>query len=63
VIEFVDKTDPMVVQLLGSRRDIYADYDPGQFDAWMNEFFNVVRCERLASGTRVLYYATSRCRP
>jgi SAM-dependent methyltransferase len=62
VIEFVDKTDPMVVQLLGSRRDIYADYDPGQFDAWMKEYFNVVRCERLASGTRVLYYAISRCR-
>lgn len=63
VIEFVDKTDPMVVQLLGSRRDIYADYDAHMFDVWMNEFFNVVRCERLGSGTRALYYATSRYRP
>jgi len=62
VIEFVDKADPMVRRILGSRRDIYADYGPQLFDAWMQEWFEVVRCERLGSGTRTLYYAISRCR-
>ena len=63
VIEFVDKADPMVGHVLGSRRDIYADYSPHQFEKGMNDFFEVVRCERLGSGTRTLYYAVSRCVP
>ena len=57
VIEFVGKDDAMVQQLLRNRRDNYADYDPELFDRWLNEFFDVVRSERLESGTRTLYYA------
>jgi ribosomal protein L11 methylase PrmA len=60
VIEFIGKDDAMVQQLLRNRRDNYADYDPEPFDRWLNEFFEVVRSERLESGTRTLYYAVPR---
>ena len=63
MIEFVDRTDPMVRQLLRNRRDQCADYDPGLFDRWLNEIFHVVRSERLESGTRTLYYACPRSAP
>lgn len=56
VIEFVGKDDAMVQQLLRNKRDNYADYDPELFDRWLNEFFEVVRSERLESGTRTLHY-------
>ena len=60
VIEFVGKDDAMVQQLLRNKRDNYADYDPELFDRWLNELFDVVRSERLESGTRTLYYAVPR---
>jgi ribosomal protein L11 methylase PrmA len=57
VIEFVGKDDAMVQQLLRNKRDNYADYDLELFDRWLHEYFEVVRSERLDSGTRALYYA------
>jgi hypothetical protein len=60
VIEFVDRDDPMVVNMLCNRRDKCADYDPGLFHRWLNEMFDVVRSERLDSGTRTLYDARPR---
>jgi hypothetical protein len=60
VIEFVDRPDPMVQNMLRNRRDQCADYDPDLFDRWLNEFFEVMRSERLDSGTRTLYYACPR---
>jgi ribosomal protein L11 methylase PrmA len=60
VIEFVDKQDPMVVQLLRGRRDNYSDYDRAHFERSLGERFEVHHSEVLGSGTRKLYYATSR---
>jgi hypothetical protein len=60
VIEFVNRNDPMVKQLLLNRRDQCTDYDPDLFDRWLNKFFDVVRTEKLGSGTRTLYYASPR---
>lgn len=60
VIEFVGKDDAMVQQLLRNKRDNYADYEPELFDRWLQELFEVVRSERLESGTRTLYYAVPR---
>lgn len=60
VIEFVDRPDPMVQQMLRNRRDKCVDYDPGLFDRWLHEFFDVVRSKPLESGTRTLYYACPR---
>lgn len=60
VIEFVEKNDAMVQQLLRNKRDNYDDYDPELFERWLHELFEVVRSERLESGTRTLYYAVPR---
>lgn len=60
IIEFVEKSDPMVQLLLRNRRDDCPDYDRGLFERWLNEFFDVARSERLESGTRTLYYAVAR---
>ena len=60
VIEFVTKKDPMVERLLRTRRNVYADYEPELFERWLSEMFHVARREPLASGTRTLFYATTR---
>ncbi|MBI3860898.1 MAG: methyltransferase, partial [Planctomycetia bacterium] len=60
VIEFVDRTDPMVKLLLRNRRDKCADYERHLFDRWLGETFDVVRSLELESGTRTLYYVCPR---
>jgi hypothetical protein len=60
VIEFVERTDPMVQLLLRNRRDSCDDYELGNFELWLHEYFDVVRQERLESGTRTLYHALTR---
>ncbi|HLJ11821.1 MAG TPA: hypothetical protein VKU82_11565 [Planctomycetaceae bacterium] len=60
VIEFITKDDPMVRQLLKNRKDSSPDYELDLFEGWLSRFFVVNRSERLASGTRTLYYAMSR---
>jgi hypothetical protein len=60
VIEFVDRSDPMVQRLLRNRRDTCPDYDRQHFENCMNEFFAVVQSEQLESGTRTLYRALGR---
>ena len=58
VIEFPTREDPMVQQLLAPKRDgLHPDYELDFFERVLNEAFQVERSERLASGTRVLYYA------
>ncbi|MBS0266163.1 MAG: class I SAM-dependent methyltransferase [Planctomycetes bacterium] len=57
VIEFVDRHDPMVQQMLRNRRDQSADYTPELFERWLREYFDVLRQEPLESGSRTLYYA------
>lgn len=58
VIEFPTRDDPMVQQLLAPKRDgLHPDYNLEFFERCLNEAFQVERSERLASGTRVLYYA------
>jgi hypothetical protein len=63
VIEFVDRDDSMVQILLRNRRDACDDYERGHFEHWLHEHFDVVRQERLESGTRTLYYAATRPTP
>jgi hypothetical protein len=58
VIEFATRRDPMVQRLLaGKREGAHSDYDREHFERCLREAFEVVRCERLPSGTRVLYEA------
>jgi hypothetical protein len=48
----------MVKKLLGPKRDgLHPDYERESFERVLGQAFDVERRERLASGTRVLYFA------
>ena len=63
VIEWVDRQDPMVQVLMRNRRDGCADYHATDFEHWLDHYFQVMRSEALASGTRKLYHARARFFP
>jgi SAM-dependent methyltransferase len=61
VIEFPTREDPRVAALLGRKRPgAHPDYERGAFERALAERFEVERSEELASGTRILYFATPR---
>ncbi|HWC12948.1 MAG TPA: hypothetical protein VG455_17210 [Acidimicrobiales bacterium] len=55
VVEFVDRHDPMVAQLLANKSVAHADYSLTGFEHQVAEHFDVEAREELSSGTRVLY--------
>lgn len=58
VIEFPTREDVMVKTLLGPKRDgLHPDYERESFERELSGAFDVERRERLASGTRLLYFA------
>jgi hypothetical protein len=58
VIEFVSPEDPMARRLLARKRPgDHPDYRADWFEQCLNERFEVVRSEQLATGTRTLYLA------
>jgi len=57
VIEFVTKEDPMVKILLRNKADNYKDYEFSAFELSMANSFKIIQRKRLASGTRILYFA------
>jgi hypothetical protein len=57
VIEFVDKNDPMVKRLLLNKEDIYHDYEQDVFERLLQQHYEVLSKEKLAMGTRTLYFA------
>jgi ribosomal protein L11 methylase PrmA len=64
VVEFPTRADPMVQALLARKpRTPHVDYDRASFERGLAAAFDVRRTEELASGTRVLYFATPRGRP
>jgi hypothetical protein len=60
IIEFITKDDPMVKQLLRNKEDIYTDYEIGYFDKSLAEYFEIEKRQKLASNTRMLYYAVAK---
>lgn len=57
VIEFVNKQDEMVRQLLRQRLDQYPDYTPAGFETALGEFFTIEkRCET-KPGKREIFFA------
>lgn len=60
VIEFVEKSDPMVKRLLANKIDNYDDYERGYFERCLGELFNVEKSQALQGGTRTLYYCSTR---
>jgi len=58
VIEFVSPEDPMARRLLARKRPgDHPDYRADWFEQCLNERFEVVRSEQLATGTRTIYLA------
>jgi len=60
VIEFIAKEDSMVQRLLRNKEDHYSDYRQEYFEECLSAAFDLFRHERLASGTRTLYYAKTK---
>jgi hypothetical protein len=59
VIEFPTRDDPRVATLLRRKKPgAHPDYDREPFERALAERFTIERTEELASGTRVLYYAS-----
>jgi hypothetical protein len=59
VLEFVDRGDAMVKQLLLNKEDQYYDYHREYFEARLGERFEILDRLDLDSGTRTLYYLKS----
>jgi predicted RNA methylase len=55
VVEFVDRHDPMVAQLLGNKSVVHADYSLTRFQHEIAEHFDIEAREELSAGTRTLY--------
>ncbi len=60
LIEFVDRSDPMVVRLLRNRDDIFWDYTREHFEEALGLHFDILNSRMLKDGHRTLYYAKCR---
>ena len=61
VVEFPDRTDPMVERLLAAKREeSHPDYDRDRFERLLQERFDVADQARLPTGTRSLYFLRPR---
>jgi ribosomal protein L11 methylase PrmA len=56
VIEFVQKKDPTVQQLLALREDIFPDYTPETFETALKAKARVVKQETVSASGRTLYW-------
>lgn len=55
VLEYVDREDTQVKQLLANRADVFSDYNQDAFESLVSRSFEVVRKQTLTSGTRTLF--------
>lgn len=60
VIEWVERSDPMVERLLLNKEDLFTDYRRDNFERRLEERFEVLERRELASATRALYLARPR---
>lgn len=60
VLEFVDRDDTQVRQLLANRDDVFSDYTKDVFRASIDASFTVIKEELLPSGTRTLFHLRPR---
>lgn len=56
VLEYVDREDAQVKQLLANREDVFSDYSRAAFDSLIEEAFVVIQRQTLAAGTRTLFW-------
>jgi hypothetical protein len=55
IVEFVPKSDPQVLRLLGSRPDIFPTYDERGFESAFGRHFRIKSSKQLPGSTRRLY--------
>jgi hypothetical protein len=60
VLEYVDRKDAQVQQLLANREDIFSDYNRESFRAQVDRAFVVVKEVSLAEGTRTVLWLRSK---
>ncbi|MCA9062231.1 MAG: class I SAM-dependent methyltransferase [Planctomycetaceae bacterium] len=56
VLEYVDKSDPQVQQLLANRPDQYTDYSRENFEHLIQRYFSIRARKELSGGTRCLFH-------
>lgn len=59
VVEWVDKRDAMVQQMLSLRKDVYDDYSRESFEALLHQRCRIVSTQTTHGGHRTLYHVTS----
>ena len=60
VIEFVPKSDSQVQKLLKTRKDVFPDYDQGNFEKELSRLFEIKKKQNLSDSKRTLYLMTKR---
>ncbi len=55
VLEYVDREDTQVKQLLANRSDVFSDYNRDAFRSLVNAAFVIAKEQPLSSGTRTLF--------
>lgn len=56
VLEYVDRGDAQVQQLLANRKDVFSDYNSVRFRELIDRSFTVIKEQSLADGTRALFW-------
>lgn len=55
IIEFVPKDDSQVQRLLSARQDIFYHYSQDNFEASFQDYFSILKCEKIVDTQRVIY--------
>ena len=55
VIEFVPRDDEKVIEMLASRKDVFADYTPQKFENSFEMYFDISKRENIPGTSRTLY--------
>lgn len=58
IVEFVDKSDPMVQHLLSTREDIFESYTPQGFEAAFAQYFHLREKRDCGDARRTVYWFT-----
>ena len=59
VVEWVDKSDAMVMRMLRNRTDVFEDYSRETFEALLERHFRIAAREETHDGKRCLYHVTA----
>ena len=57
IIEFVNRTDDMVIKLLTNKKEQYKDYNREDFEKSLKKHFSIEDFKSLKDGHRIIYYA------